>query len=172
MPSRTRGKVSTRVAGTAGISSLGISVFAMFRWMPARAVPDGMAAVLVAASGAAALACLLKLVLEYRLRKLEVEMQSRELEAVAELKKIRLETHRIFLEKAVGNPGRMQSYCDLLLSNAMYLSVEQNGANLTGQVHGYSDYRAARSPWSMACQAVGSLEHPPSYTADPLGRPL
>lgn len=141
MPSTTLGRITAGVAGTAGTSSIGVSAFATIRMASAHAVPAGIWLALAALAAAAALTGSLGLILEYRLRKLEAQ-------SATELKKARLDMHRTVLEKAAGEPGSAQSYRELILADALYLSVEQNGAQLTDKTHEhlYGPGRGGPSP--------------------------
>jgi hypothetical protein len=130
VPAANLGKIVAGIAGTAGTGSVGISGFVLFRLASAHVVLGGAwaAAAAVALPAAAVLAGCLALVLQYRLRKLE-------LRADADQKKQRLDVHGTLLEKAAGEPANAQSYRDLIIAEALYLSVEQNGAQLTDKAH-------------------------------------
>jgi hypothetical protein len=106
----------------------GLSGFAVFRMASAHAVPGGVWATAVALAVVTALTGCLGLVLEYRIRKLELQSST-------DLRKARLDMHRTLLEKAAGEPGSAQNYRDLILADALYLSVKQNGAQLTDKAH-------------------------------------
>src|SRR6185437_12199938 len=122
--------------GATGTGSAGISAFALFRMTLTHAVvPDGMWAALVALVAATGLVGSLGLILEYRLKKLDVEVQSKEAQSAAALRMARLEIHRTVLEKAAGEPGSADSYRKIILANALYLSVEQNGAQPGDKTH-------------------------------------
>lgn len=136
VPSTTVGKIATGIAGTTGTSSLGVSTFAVFRMASAHSVPGGIWAALVALGAATAVVSCLGLVLEYMLRKLEVEVQGKEVQLDQELKKARLEMHKIILEKAAGEPASSASYRELIIADALYLAVEQNGAQPIDLTHG------------------------------------
>ena len=135
MSSTTIGKIAAGIAGATGTSSLGISAFAVFRVTSAHAVPGMMWASLVALGTATVLVSCLGLALEYRLKKLGVEERSKEAQSAAELQKVRLEIHRTVMEKAAGEPGSAQSYRELIIADALHLSVEQSGARLAGRTH-------------------------------------
>jgi hypothetical protein len=143
VPSTTLGKIAAGIAGTTGTGSLGISALAVFRMSSAHAVPSGMWATLVALSAATVLVSSLGLILEYLLKKLEVEARNREAQAAAELKKTRLEMYRTVLEKAAGEAGSTQNYRELILADALHLSTEQNGVHLADQAH---EHPHGRSP--------------------------
>lgn len=148
MPSTTLGKIATGIAGTTGTSSLGVSAFAVFRMTSAHTVPGGVWAALVALGAATAVVSCLGLVLEYMLKKLEIEVQDKEAQRDQELKRTRLEMHKTVLEKAAAEPGSAASYCELIIADALYLAVEQNGArpaDLTPRLrHGHSVPRPGR----------------------------
>jgi hypothetical protein len=129
VPAANLSRIIAGFAGTAGTGSVGISGFVLFRSASAHVVLGGAwAAAAVAMPAVAVLAGCLALVLQYRLRKLE-------LRADAEQKKQRLDVHGILLEKASGEPANAQSYRDLIIAEALYLSVEQNGTQLTDKTH-------------------------------------
>jgi hypothetical protein len=77
----------------------------------------------------------LALVLGYRLKKLEVEAQNKKTELDQELKKARLEIHKTILEKAAVKPGSAANYRELIIAEALYVAVEQNGAQPAEQTH-------------------------------------
>jgi hypothetical protein len=133
--STTLGKIATGIAGTTGTGSLGISVFAVSRMTSAHGVPGGVWAALVALAAATAVISSLGLVLEYNLKKLEVEAQNKKAELDQELKRTRLEIHKTILEKAAGKPGSATSYSELIIADALYVAVEQNGAQPADPTH-------------------------------------
>jgi hypothetical protein len=135
VPSTTLGKIAAGIAGATGTGSAGVSVFAVFRMSSAHDVPDGMWVALVALAAATGLVSSLGLILEYRLRKLDIEARSKEAQSAAELRKAYQEIHRAVLEKAAGEPGSADSYREIILANALYLSVEQNGVQLADKTH-------------------------------------
>lgn len=128
MPAASLGHLTAGIAGTAGTSSAAAFGFAAFRVSGAHPVPAGVWAAAAALAMAALVTGSLGLVLDYRLR-------SRELQAATELTRTRLETHRAIMEKAAGEPASAQSYHDLILADALYLSVEQNQARLSDRAH-------------------------------------
>jgi hypothetical protein len=130
----TLGKIA---AGTTGTSGLGLTAFAVLRMTSAHTVPGGVWAALVALGAATALVSSLGLFLEYRLKKRDVEAREREAQSDADLRKARLEIHRVVLEKAAGEPGSAQSYRELIIADALHLSVEQNGARLADRTHAH-----------------------------------
>jgi hypothetical protein len=85
--------------------------------------------------GAAALISSLSLILDYRLKKLTAQNQDKQATAAAELQKERLAIHRTVLEKAAGEPGSAASYRELIIADALHLSVEQNGSRLADRTH-------------------------------------
>lgn len=135
MSSTSLGKIAVGIAGTTGTSGLGVTGFAVLRMTSAHAVPGGVWAALATLGVATALAGPLGLILEYRLRKLDLEERGKEAQSAADLQNARLEMHRIVLEKAAGEPGSAQSYRELILADALHLSVEQNGARLADRTH-------------------------------------
>jgi len=135
--STTIGKIAAGIAGTTGTSSLGVSAFAVFRMTPGRVVPGGIWAALVVLSAATAVVSCLWLVLEYMLKKLEVEVRNKEAQLNQELKRTRLEIHRAVMEKAAGGPGSAASYRELIIADALYLAVEQNGSQPADLTHGH-----------------------------------
>lgn len=156
--STTLGKIATGIAGTTGTGSLGVSIFAVFRMTSAHGVPGGVWAALVALAAATAVVSSLGLVLEYNLKKLEVEAQSKKAERDQELKKARLEIHKTVLEKAAREPGSAASYRELIIADALYVAVEQNGAQPVDPTH----VSGIRTTAVMA-----SLSSPPRETAGP-----
>jgi hypothetical protein len=137
VPSTTLGKIAAGIAGTTGTSSLGISAFAVFRMTSAHVVPGGVWVALVALGAATVVVSSLGLVLEYMLKKLEVETRDKEAERDQELKRTRLEMHKTVLEKAAGEPGSAASYRELIIADALHLAVEQNGAQPADLTHGH-----------------------------------
>jgi hypothetical protein len=135
VPSTTLGKVAAGIATTAGTGGLGVTAFAVFRITSAHAVPGGAWAVLAALGVATAFVSSLRLVLDYRLRKLDSEARSKEMQSAADLQKTRLEIHRTVLEKAAGEPQSAPNYRELIIADALHLSVEQNGAQLADRTH-------------------------------------
>ena len=146
MPSTTPGKIAAGIAGATGTGSAGVSALAVFRMSSAHDVPNGMWVALVALAAATGLVSSLGLILEYRLRKLDIEARSKEAQSAAELRKAYQEIHRTVLEKAAGEPGSADSYREIILANALYLSVEQNGVQLADKTHQYLYGLATRRP--------------------------
>jgi len=132
MSSNTSTKIAFGIAGTTGVSSLGVSALLAVRVMSAHVVPAGAWAALVVLGTAAALVISLRLILDYRLRKLEVDVWSQGARSAAELDKTRLEIHQALVEKASSGPGDAQSYRELILADALYVFVQQNGTQLPG----------------------------------------
>ena len=151
VPSATPGKIAAGIAGATGTGSAGVSAFAVFRMSSAHAVPDGMLAALVALTVATGLVSSLGLILEYRLKKLDIQTRSREAQSAAELRKAYVKIHRTVLEKAAGEPGSADSYREIILANALYLSVEQNGVQLADKTHEHL-YGLAPAPRTRAAQ--------------------
>jgi hypothetical protein len=135
VPSTTLGKFTASIAGTAGAGGLGLCAFAGFRGTLEHAAPGAALPVLAAISAAMALTSVLRLILEYMLRKLDVEARSSEARSAAELKRARLEIHRSMLMKAEAETRGARSYRDLIMANALYVSVEQNGAEVPESIH-------------------------------------
>jgi hypothetical protein len=128
VPSTIFGKITAGIAGTTGVGSAGLSGFAVFRLASTHSVPGGVWAAAAAMAAASLLTGLLGMVLTYRVKKLE-------LQSALELQKARLDMHRTLLEKAAGEPGSASSYRELIIADALHLSVEQNGAQLTDKAH-------------------------------------
>ena len=128
-------KIAAGIAGTTGTGSLGVSVFAMSRVTSAHGVPGGVWAALVALGAATAIVSSLALVLGYKLKKLEVEAQNKKAELDQELKKARLEIHKTILENAAVKPGSAANYSELIIADALYIAVEQNGAQPADPTH-------------------------------------
>jgi hypothetical protein len=134
VPAKRLGRLTAGIAGGLGTGSAGVFALAAFRlsWGHA-AAPGAWSAGAPGAWGAAAALALagtltgsLGLVLGYRLR-------SQELRAATDLTRTRLDMHRVVMEKAAGEPASARSYRELILADAVYLSVEQNRARLPGQ---------------------------------------
>jgi hypothetical protein len=136
VPSTTLGKIATGIAGTTGTSSLGVSAFAVFRMATAHGVPGGIWAALVALGAATAIVSCLGLVLEYMLKKLEVEVRDKEVQLNQELKSARLEMYKTVLEKAAGEPASSASYRELIIADALHLAVERNDVRPADRTHG------------------------------------
>jgi hypothetical protein len=60
------------------------------------------------------------------------------------LEKSRQDMYRAVLEKSTGEPGSMAGYRELILSDALHLAVERNGARAVGQAHGCAGQREHR----------------------------
>lgn len=86
---------------------------------------------------ALATACVssLRLILDYRLRKLGVQAASAARQAASDLRLARLRLHRTVLARAAAEPQAAALYRELIIANALYLAVEQHGARLTDQAH-------------------------------------
>jgi hypothetical protein len=123
-PVSTDKVVAAVVAGTTGTSGLGIIGLAVARLYSGHPVPNGLWAVSASLVVATALISCLRTFLDYRLKKL-----------AAELQKERLAAHRTMLEKAACEPGSAESYRMLILADALYLSVEQNGSQPIDRTH-------------------------------------
>ena len=124
MPSVSTGKVVVGIARATGTTGLGIIGLAMVRLYSGHPVPDGLWAVSAWLVVATALISCLGVFLDYRLKKF-----------AAELQKERLVTHRIMVEKAACEPGSAENYRKLILADALYLSVEQNGSQPIDRTH-------------------------------------
>lgn len=135
MPSTTLGKIAAGVAGATGTSSVAVSVSAVLRARSGQAVPSASWAVLAALAAATVAVSCLGLILEYKLKKLEVEQRGKEAQAAAEQQKTRLEIYRTVLEKAAGEPQNAQNYRELITADALHLSVEQNGVRPADRTH-------------------------------------
>lgn len=135
--STSLGKIAVAIAGTTGTSGLGVTGFAVLRMTSAHAVPGGAWAALATLGAATALVSSLGLILEYRLRKLDLEERGKEAQSAADLQKARLEMHRVVMEKAAGEPGSAQSYRELIIADALHLSVEQNRVRLADRTHAH-----------------------------------
>jgi hypothetical protein len=124
VPSLSTGKVAVGIAGTTGTSGLGVIGVAAARLYSGHPVQDGLWAVSASLMLATALISCLSIILDYRLKKL-----------AAELRKERLATHRMMLEKAACEPSSAENYRKLILADALYLSVEQNGSQPVDRTH-------------------------------------
>jgi hypothetical protein len=137
VPSTTLGKIAAGIAGTTGTSSLGISAFAVFRMTSAHVVSSGVWVALVALGAATVVVSSLGLVLEYLLKKLEVEVRNKEAERDQELKRARQEMYRTVLEKSAGEPSSAGNYRALIIADALHLAVEQNEVRPSDRTHGH-----------------------------------
>lgn len=137
MAATTPGKIAAGIAGTTGTSGLGVMGFAVFRMASAHPVPGGMWAAAVTLVSVTAVVSSLGLILDYQLRKLDIQAQSNEAHTAAELQRTRLETYRTVVEKAAGEPESALSYRELIIADALHLSVEQNGARLADRTHAH-----------------------------------
>jgi hypothetical protein len=135
LPSTTSGKIAVGIAGATGTSGLGVTAFGILRISSAHPVPTGLWVALAILIATTALISSLGLIFEYKLKKLGVEAQGREAQSAADLQKARLEMHRTVLEKAAGEPESAQSYRELIIADALHLSVEQNGARVADRTH-------------------------------------
>jgi hypothetical protein len=160
VPALTVGKVTAGVAGAAGASSLGVAVCAALRVIPVRAAaaharPEPvmwLAAASLATAGLV-LGCL-GVILDYRVKKLEIAARSAQARAQAELQRMRLDMHRGVLDKATGEPGSAAQYRELIIADALYLSVEQNGMRLADRTHRHLyGPRGTQVPGSQAAGA-------------------
>jgi hypothetical protein len=136
VPSVGLGKATAAIAGTTGTGSLGAAALAVARAGSGHAVPAGLWAALASSAGATVMIATLGLILEYRLKKLAAETQHKEALAAAEIQKERLAIHRTVLEKAAGEPASSGHYRDLIIADALHLSVEQNGSRPADRTHG------------------------------------
>jgi hypothetical protein len=128
-------KIAAGIVGSTGAGGLGTMGLAVARAASGHTVPVGLWLVSAALVTAAALISSLSLMLDYWLKKLAVQAQEKRFAAAAELQKERLTLHRIVLEKAAGEPGNAASYRQLIIADALHLSVEQNGARLADRTH-------------------------------------
>jgi hypothetical protein len=124
VPSVSTGRLAAGIAGTTGTSGLGIIGLAVARLYSGHPVPDDLWIVSASLVVATALISCLGMFLDYRLKKF-----------AAELRKERLATHRTMLEKAACEPGSAENYRKLILADALYLSVEQNGSQPIDRTH-------------------------------------
>jgi hypothetical protein len=112
-----------------------VTIFALLRVTPSAAAAGSVWIAVAALGGAAALLGTVKIMVEYRLRKMDAELRGKQAQTAAELQKIRLEIHRAVVEKAAGEPASARSYRELIIADALHLAVEQNGAQLSGPAH-------------------------------------
>jgi hypothetical protein len=128
VPSFSIGKLAAGLAGVAGTGGFGAAAFAVGRVATCHVVPVELWAVPVSSVAAIALITSFSLVLDYKLKKLMVQSQSRQAAAATELQKERLAIHRTVLEKAAGDPASIASYRELIVADSLHLSVEHNGS--------------------------------------------
>ena len=153
----TPGKIAAGIAGATGTSSAGLSAFAIFRTTSAHAVPNEMWVALVALAASTGLISSLGLILEYRLRKLDIEARSTEAQSAAELRKcLPGNTPDCPGEGRQGEPGSADNYREIILANALYLSVEQNGVQLADKTHEQL-YGLAPRPHTRRSSPTGTL---------------
>lgn len=114
-------KLGTRTAAAAGIGSLGVLVEALARISAAHPVPAGIWAVMIGLVVVTATVSGLALILDYRVKKLEIEL-------AAALRRSRQEMYRAVLEQAAGDPASAVIYRELIVADALHLSAERNDA--------------------------------------------
>ena len=122
---RPFGILAFGTAGATGSSSLGVTAFGILHAASAYKLPGGVWLALIAANLVTALVSSIALVLKYKINKMTIEARMKEAQSVAELKKARQEIHRIVLEKAAGEPASASAYRELIIADAVHLSVEQ-----------------------------------------------
>lgn len=127
MPSTTLGRVTAAAAATTGASGLGLTAFALFHLTAAQGRPIPAWAELAGLGAAAACVSSLRLILDYRLMKLAAQTRRAAWQDAADLQRSRLRLHRSLMEKAAAQPQFAAEYRELIMANARYLSVEQNG---------------------------------------------
>lgn len=145
MPSVSISKATAGIiGGTAGTGGLGTTAFALSRLATGHPIPPGLWVVSAALVAASALITSFSLVLDYRLKKLLVQAEGTQAATAAELQKERLAIHRTVLEKAAGEPTSAANYRELIIADALHLSVEQNGSQLADRTHAhlYGQYPA------------------------------
>lgn len=135
MAPSTHGKIAAGIAGTTGTGGLGIIGFAAFRMASAHAVPGGVWTLAVALLAATAVVSSLGLILDYKIKKLTIDSRNKDVQAAAELQQMRLETYRVIMEKAAGEPESAPNYHKLIIADALHLSVEQNGERPADATH-------------------------------------
>ena len=121
-------KLAAGVAGTAGIGSTGVLAKALVRIAMSHAVPVAMWWVMTLLIAVPAAVASLALILGYRQKKVEIE-------SAADLEKTRQGMYRVLLEKSAGEPASSANYRELIDADALHLSVERSGAQLTDQTH-------------------------------------
>jgi hypothetical protein len=95
MPSMTVGKITAGITGMTGVGSLGVTTTAVAGIASARAVPDGMWAVLALLSMATALVAGLGLVLDYECAKVALREQAGTARLRADLERDRKPRNRV-----------------------------------------------------------------------------
>jgi len=137
VPATTPGKIIAAVAGTAGTGTAGLSIFLLSRIGSARTISAATWAAPAILAATTVLVTCLGLILEYRLRRLEAGHRHQEAQSALDLQKTQHDIYRAVMQKATGEPASVQNYRDLLIAGALYLSVEQNGAQLTDKSHAH-----------------------------------
>jgi hypothetical protein len=128
MQMMTPGRLAAGIAGTTGAGSMGVLAGALVRIAAAHAVPAGMWVVMAVLIAVTAGVASLGLILDYRQKKLETE-------SAAALQQGRQEMYRVVVEKSAGDPGNAMSYRELIIADALHLSVERNGAQLADRMY-------------------------------------
>jgi hypothetical protein len=128
MQPMTAGKLAAGMAGTTGVGSMGVLIEALARITTSRPAPACMWVVMAVLITVTAAVAGLGLILDYRQKKLEIE-------TAAGLEKNRQDMYRAILEKSAGDPARAANYRQLMLSDALHLAVERNGAQPADQTH-------------------------------------
>lgn len=135
MLSTTVGKIAAATAGITGTGSIGITVATLARIASSRSVSPGVWCGLAALTAATVSLAGLGLILDYRLGRLEIATRAGEARSQAELRKARLETYRVLVEKSADRPENAASYRDLILADALHQAVE-NGVLPADETHG------------------------------------
>jgi hypothetical protein len=125
MGALTAGKLAAAVSATTGAGSMGILADALVRISAAHAVPAGMWAVMIILIVVSSALTGLALVLDYRVRKLEIE-------SATGLQKTRQEMYRAVLQKAA-DESASAAYRELIVADAVHLSAERDDARFAAR---------------------------------------
>jgi hypothetical protein len=132
---RPFGILAFGIAGATGTSSLGVTAFGILHAASAYQLPGGVWLALIATNVVTALVSSIALVLKYKINKMTIEARMKEAQGAAELQGARQEMHRIVLEKAACEPASASAYRELIIADAVHLSVEQGPSALLDRTH-------------------------------------
>lgn len=122
---RPFGILAFGIAGATGTSSLGVTAFGIFHAASAYQLSGGVLLALIATNAVTALVSSIALILKYKINKMTIEARIKEAQGVADLQEARQEMHRIVIEKAACEPASASAYLELIIADAVHLSVEQ-----------------------------------------------
>jgi len=121
------------IVAATGTSSLGVPAFEILHAASAHQVPGGVWLALITTNAVTALVSSIALVLKYKINKMTIEARMKEVQGVAERLEARQQMHRIVLEKAACEPVSASAYRELIIADAVHLSVEKGSPAPAGQ---------------------------------------